>query len=230
MARSTTFSGLTPGNYRATITTDSRSQIYEFNVNGHSDAEQNNTSQAAFDATRDLTVANLRFTPASGAQAGTLVTIQWDDTNAGNLAVAGSFNDLVTVINSTTGQTLASVSVPYDGTGRGPIGAGQSRTQQYGLNLPLGSPGVGLIQVSIQADVSNGIAEYNAAGNAETNNAAAAAFTSAGSAAPDLVVTPRRSHRPRARSSPARRWLSHGRTVTRATRRRPARGTTGSRS
>jgi hypothetical protein len=65
-------------------------------------------------------------------------------TNIGSFPTPKSFNDLVVIKNTTTGQTLQSTPVLYDQnqTTNGPIAAGTSRQRQFTVKLPDG-PAVG---------------------------------------------------------------------------------------
>jgi hypothetical protein len=137
-------------------------------------------------ATRDLQVTGLSVSPATLAAGGPL-TVTWQDTDSGSLAVASSFTDLVTIRNRTTGQTLTTASVPYDVTARGPIGPGGSAGQQFTFTLPPAGAGAGQIQVTVTTNANHDIVESDAAGTAGTNNTASLTVTSA-LAAPDLQV------------------------------------------
>src|SRR5262249_5913531 len=141
--------------------TDSQGEIYEFNANGHADAEQNNTAQAGFDATLDLQVSGLSLNPATGVQSGQTVVVSWSDVNAGNLPSRGSFSDSSAIRNLSTGQTLGTATVAYDATARGAIAAGGSASQQYSFRLPDGNPGVGTIQFTVTTDSTNQVFESN---------------------------------------------------------------------
>ena len=102
-----------------------------------------------------LSVTGLTTSPSSGLQSGTNLVVQWSDTNTGTLPAAGSFTDLITVTNTTTGQVLATADVPYDATTLGNLAAGASAPQQYAFRLPDGDPGVGQIQFTVTTDVYN---------------------------------------------------------------------------
>ncbi|MCY2986427.1 MAG: FG-GAP-like repeat-containing protein [Planctomycetota bacterium] len=188
VARSLNAAGLSPGHYQLTVTTDSQSQIYEFNATSHVDAEQNNTSQAAFDATRDLQVTGLTVTPPA-RQSGSPVTITWADTNAGNIATNGSWTDFVSVVNVTTGATLLNTSVTYNASSRGHVTANGSAVQAASFTLPDGDNGTGTIQVTVTTNLNNLLPEYNLAGNAAANNTSTTTFTSILAPYPDLQVT-----------------------------------------
>ena len=188
LAHTLAFSIGAAGRYQATITTDSQDRLFEFNTNGHADAEQNNTDLATYDATLDLQVANLRVDPATDLQSGAALTVLWDDTNSGNRPTAGPFTDRVVITNTTTGAVLITATVSYDpnASGNGPILPGQSRSRQFAFTLPDGPPGVGSIQFTVTTDSANSIAEYNTAGTAESNNSSSVTRDSVLGLTPDL--------------------------------------------
>ena len=138
--------------------------------------------------TRDLQIGNLTLTPSSGLSSGNTVLAQWTVSNVGNLATNAAFNDLVTVKNLDTGQTLYSTLVPYDpnASGNGPIAGGASRQRQFSFQVPDGAAGVGRIQVSVTVNYQHGVVESDTAG---TNNTASVTQTSVLSAYPDLQVS-----------------------------------------
>ena len=178
------------GHFVATITTDSQNSYYEWNTDGHDAAEQNNTAQTAYDATLDLQVTNLVTNPDTGLASGSAVTVLWEVANNGNQPVTTSFSERVVIKNTSTGQTLASQSVPYNATvgGTGPIPAGESRPRQFTFTLPDGLAGVGQIEFDVTTDENNAIVEYNTVGTAESNNTAQVTRTSILGDAPDLQV------------------------------------------
>ena len=124
-----------------TVTTNSDQSIYEDNPQGHANAVANDTSATAFDATRDLTVTNLTESSPANPQSGNQVTLTWNDANTGNLATTGGWNDLVTVVNTTTGATLYNATIPYTGASIQP--GGTSATLSTSFTLPDGGRGGG---------------------------------------------------------------------------------------
>ena len=103
-ARSRTVTLPGAGPYSVSVTVDSRDAVYEYAApDGHAFAEANNVASAATSATLDLTVANLRTTPAAGLQSGGALTVAWDTRNAGTFATPGSFSERLTVVNRDTG-------------------------------------------------------------------------------------------------------------------------------
>ena len=137
----------------------------------------------------DLQVTGLVVNASPAMQSGATVTVGWNDANTGNGATGGSWSDRVTVVNTTTNQTLVNTTVFYDSAALGPIAAGASRTRQYSFKLPDGNAGVGELRVTVTADASAQVPEANAAGTGETNNAATTTTTSLLAPYPDLRVT-----------------------------------------
>ena len=173
----------------------------------------------------DLQISNLTLQPAAGLTSGGTVVIKWTVTNIGSFPTPKSFNDLVVIKNTTTGQTLLSTPVLYDqnASGNGPIQPGGSRQRQLSFKLPDGPPGVGSIQFTTTVNYLHEIIESDSAG---TNNTASVTQTSALAAYADLTVANlpwmRRAEPRRA----ARCWCG-GTMPTRATRLRQRRGSTG---
>ena len=95
-------------------------------------AESNNSGSVTFTSTiapySDLTVTNVSIDPSTLTSSGTFV-VNWNDSNIGSKATGVAWVDLVVIKNLTTGETLATVSVPYDpaAAGNGAIAGGASR-------------------------------------------------------------------------------------------------------
>ncbi len=174
------------GHFQVTVTTNSDQSIYEDNPQGHANAVANDTSSTAFDATRDLTVTNLTESSPAIPQSGNQVTLNWTDSNTGILATTGGWNDLVNVVNSTTGATLYSASIPYTGPSIQPGSA--SPTLSTSFTLPDGAPGVGNLTVTVTVNANGAEAEYNTAGTAGSNNSSSINFASKLANYADLVV------------------------------------------
>ncbi len=131
-----------------------------------------------------LSVTDLATTPSSGLVSGASRTISWDDTNNGGIPVTASFDDYVTITNTSTGQVLGTAEVPYNFTTRGPLGVGASAPQQYAFSLPNGSAGVGDIQFTVTADVNDSVSNgLNASGRMTSITESSTLAPS-----PDLVV------------------------------------------
>src|SRR5262249_32108539 len=120
--------------------------------------------------TRDLEVTDLQVT--SALHAGANATVQWNDADVGNVAVAGSFHDAITITNLTLNQVIASDTILYDESSLGPIAGGSSAVRQYSFTLPSGSLGSGQIQISVTTNSDNAILERNDDGTASSNNTA----------------------------------------------------------
>src|SRR5262249_47998684 len=81
-----------PGTYLVTVTTDSANNFFEFNANGHADAEQNNTVQSAtFSVALDLQVT-AASAPASAA-VGESVSVSYMVQNAGTATATADWTD-----------------------------------------------------------------------------------------------------------------------------------------
>ena len=174
------------GHFQVTVTTNSDQGIYEDNPQGHANAVANDTSSTAFDATRDLTVTNLAKSSPANPQSGNQVTLTWNDADTGILATTGGWNDLVNVVNTTTGATLYSTNIPYSGPSIQP--GSTSATLSTSFTLPDGTPGVGNIAVTVTVNANNAEAEYNTAGTARSNNSSSINFASSLANYADLVV------------------------------------------
>ena len=133
-------------------------------------------------------MANLAVAPATGVQSGATLAVSWNDANTGNGPVTGDYNDSLTIVNTTTGATLLSTSLPYNSAADGTIAAGSSFPQLYQFQLPQGSAGAGQVEVEVTVNANGGVFEYNAQGTATTNNTATTTFASALAAYPELAV------------------------------------------
>ncbi|HND51949.1 MAG TPA: CARDB domain-containing protein, partial [Pirellulaceae bacterium] len=180
------------GDLQIVVTTDYYNAQYEYNAVGT--GESNNsatvTATSVIGQYPDLRVSNLRTQPATGLLSGGTVVVKWDDANAGNGPSSGSFGDRLTVVNTTTNETLVSTLVSYDvnAVGNGAIAAGDSRARQFSFRLPDGVRGIGQLRITVDADYSANIFEFNAAGTAETNNSTTINVAATAGAYPDLQV------------------------------------------
>ena len=164
------------GNLEFSVSVDSTFLILEYAVG--TNAEANNTTKISRTSTlapyADLQVTDLTVQPETGGgiEAGSTITIQWNDANNGTAAVAGSFYDRVRVVDATAAQTLADTTVLYDPAlaGNGAIAAGDSRARSFNLTLPNDLPGIHDLQITITADSGNAVFENNAGGTGEGNN------------------------------------------------------------
>ncbi len=174
-----------------TVTANINGDLFEYNASGT--ATTNNSTTTTATATiapyPDLQVTNLAINPTTPIS-GQSLTISWTDANTGNGSTSGSWSDQVTVVNTTTGQTLATVNVPYDATSSGNLSAGAVSAQRSdSLTLPAGTAGVGQLQITVTADIDNAIFEYNASQTGESNNSATISATSTHAPEPDLTVS-----------------------------------------
>src|SRR5208337_140141 len=119
-------------------------------------------------------------------QSGNQVTLTWNDADTGVLATTGGWNDLVNVVDTTTGATLYSANIPYTGANIQPGSA--SATLSTSFTLPDGSPGVGSITATVTVNANGAESEYNTAGTAGSNNSSSINFTSTLANYADLVV------------------------------------------
>ena len=176
------------GNLKITITTDYYNQVFEYNSSGT--AESNNTAvvtgTSVLAGYPDLQVTGFGVTPTTGVQSGASLVLNWQDSNTGTAAVNAAFTDHVVIVNSTTGQTLATTDLPYNPTaaGNSPIAAGGSLARQYDYTLPLGSAGAGNIQFTVTTNYYHQIFEHNTSGpggssTAFSNNTSSTSLTAA---------------------------------------------------
>jgi hypothetical protein len=126
------------GVMQVVVTVDAFNNLFEHNPAGT--AETNNittiTVASVLAPSVDLEVHNLVVTPSSpNLTSGTLIQMSWEDSNTGSLAASTSWNNLITVLNVTTGEELFRVVLFYDPSKvvNGPLGPGQSRLRQQSL-------------------------------------------------------------------------------------------------
>ena len=136
----------------------------------------------------DLRVTNLSINPAS-PQSSENLTVNWDDLNDGNGSTGSSWTDQVVVINTTTGQTVATGYVPYNAATRGNLAPNASAAQSYTFKLPDGPAGVGNLQISVTTDYYETVHEYYPGGSGYTNNTTTITAASTLAPYPDLQVT-----------------------------------------
>ncbi len=179
------------GDLLVSVTTDYNHSIVEYYPGGvgYTNNTTTTTAVSTLAAYPDLQVSGLTVVTAN-PQSGQPVTVDWNDANSGNGPVSGSFSDYVTVLNSTTGQTVASRVIPYDEESAGPIDAGSSAAQQYTFNLPDGAPGVGQLVVTVTTNYDKQIYEFNSSGTAQTNNTSSVTTASTLAKYADLLVAP----------------------------------------
>ncbi len=104
------------GSLQVTVQADRFNQIVESNAGGT--AESNNqlsaTAAASLAPYPDLQPSGITVVGNPSLQSGANVTINWNAVNNGNAPVTSSFYERVTVVNTTTGQTLVSNDIYYD--------------------------------------------------------------------------------------------------------------------
>ena len=81
---------------------------------------------------------------------------------------SGTWYDQVTVVNTTTGQTLASGSVTRSSDG-GSLGAGPAEARQFTFTLPDGTAGVGQLAITITADAGGNLLEFHQDGTPDNH-------------------------------------------------------------
>jgi hypothetical protein len=177
------------GQLQVTVMTDAGNAVYEYNAGGT--AESNNTATAAATSTLapypDLQISGLAVTPLP-AYAGRSLTVNWNDFNDGNggTPTGATWTDGLTLVNTTTGQTLLSTTVAAGGSGS--LAAGGTAAQSYTLTLPTGANGAGNLVATVTADVNNDIVEASGLSSGKTDNVTSLSFTSAAVPDPDLTV------------------------------------------
>ena len=180
------------GQIQFTVVVNANHAVFEYNSNGT--ATSNNsasiTQPAALGNYPDLQVTALSVTPSSSLQSGGSLTVNWNDSNTGTAAAGTSWVDSLVIKNTTTGQTLTTVTLPYNigATANAPLGTGQSAPQRYTFPLPDGAAGAGQIEATVTVNSTSSLFEYNTAGTAFSNDTAAVQVTSAIAPYPDLQV------------------------------------------
>ncbi len=163
------------GRFEVVITTDATGQIFEANAAGT--AEANNSARVEIDSAPDLQVVNLRVT-SSPIQAGTVVTLEWDDLNTGAAATPAGWFDHIRVYNITVGEQLVQTAVFYDPglPGQGPLRSGESAARSFRFQLAHGLRGAGSLEITVGADQDEGgvgsLVEAATGVDAEANNIA----------------------------------------------------------
>ena len=177
------------GNYFLFVQTDANNNIPEFIYESNNIRRSDNTF-AITPAGPDLQIAGLSTTPVS-PQSGQQVTVGWNDTNTGTASTptGGNFVDHVTVVNTTTGQTLATQDVAYNAATSGVIAAGSSALRSFSFTLPDGNAGAGNLSITVTTNSQGNLFEYNSGGTASSNNTTTISATATLAPYPDLEVT-----------------------------------------
>ena len=152
-------------------------------------ADNNRSASVSFSSTvPDLHATGLTVDPSSVLQSGGNVTVDWSDSNVGSGPAKSPWTDDVTVVNTTTGATLASANVVQSPPG-GSLTAGQSTPGQFTFALPDGAAGVGSLQITVLPDPTNALLDSNSNGTTDTNRGATISATSNLALYPDLHPT-----------------------------------------
>jgi uncharacterized membrane protein len=175
------------GQLQVTVTADSGSSLLEFNPDGtpRTVVPATLSGSSTLAAYPDLQATGLNFDPSSVLQSGGTVTLDWNDTNNGTGTANGAWSDDISVVNSTTGQTLVNSTANYNATN---IAAGDSTSRTFAFTLPNGLPGVGQLQVTVTADSGSSLLEFNPDGTPRTVVPATLSGSSTLAPYPILVV------------------------------------------
>ena len=107
------------------------------------------------DEVENIQVANLAVNPSTGLNEGSSFTINWNDTNTGNMPAIAAWDDQVVITNTTTGDTLTTALVHTDPDVEGVLAPGGSLAQEFTFTLPTTADGTGNIQITITANVDH---------------------------------------------------------------------------
>ncbi len=176
------------GSLMITVTNDIYDQVTKFNANGtpETSSTATATTPSALAPYPDLHVAGLAVDPSSVVQSGGTVTLDWNDSNVGTGTASGSWYDSISVVNTTTGQTLANTSQSYSAQS---IAAGTSTARSFSFTLPNGAAGVGGLSITVIADAGTSLLDYNSSGVIDTNRSSSITASTTLANYPDLHVT-----------------------------------------
>src|SRR5262249_21331709 len=124
--------------------------------------------------------------PVSGSS----LIVGWHDANTGVAATSTGWVDSVSIVNTSTNQTLVTAPVPYDASSLGALEPGGSAARQCILRLPDGGPAVGNLTITVTTNADHSVIEGNSAGTAGSNNTASVSTVSTLANYPDLIVAP----------------------------------------
>ncbi|MFN9744981.1 MAG: CARDB domain-containing protein, partial [Betaproteobacteria bacterium] len=181
------------GLLRLRVMVDSDNVVNEFD--SYSGLETDNTIERSLSVGADLVVRNARVVEAV-PQAGAVVTVAWDDVNAGRVPSNLPYQDRLVVrqrnADGTPGAVVLDTLLSFSGAAALPIGPGEVRSRSHSFVMPDGLAGAGSFDVVIGIDAGNGgsgtVYETNDGGDAEANNGATFAFVSAARDYADLVL------------------------------------------
>ena len=178
------------GQFQLRLLVDTDAAVTEANPEGS--GESNNLTQRLLEVGPDLQVRNLTIAQ-SGIEAGGLVTLTWQDVNAGTVPVPTSYSDRIVVSNNTTGQIVIDTAIDQLLAAGENLAPGAVRERSLTFRLPEGLRGAGELELRVIADQNNAgigvLFETNLAHNGEANNAAMLSVTSQARAYADLQVT-----------------------------------------
>ena len=174
------------GQFQADVTADSTGQVVEALPAGQ---RTDNTASTTLISAPDLLVQanSLQVTNTRKLQSGDTVTISWVDQNQGDANAATTWNDQVTVYNSTTNQYLTIQSTVDAG---GPLAAGATRLRNFSFVLPDGAAGVGTLQIAVTVDPARSVIEaVSGTTDPYANNVSQITASSVLRLYPDLATT-----------------------------------------
>lgn len=175
------------GDYYVFVVADAYDQLYEFTANGNNsnyDATAPGSPMHVLGTPPDLTVLNPITAPASEL-AGRQINVQFTVRNQGAFDANGGWYD--TVYLSTDPNFDPVTDTPIGSLVRSGLAAGG----QYGINMSVTLPNCldGTYYLFAVTDAYGQIFEYDAGGNAESNNISQPKQIQISSFAPDLRVT-----------------------------------------
>ncbi len=179
--------GVPPGNYYLVVQADRTDLLKESD-------ESDNIAVAGTISIKSLDLVVTDLVLPTGSQSGEEITIRWELSNSGTGTITDNFNDIVYLQNQVTGEFWYKY-VGYHQSSSGPIAPGQSVPREATFQLPDGDAGVGEFWVQIETDAwdsfgNDRIYEWNASGDAESNNTWQGTFHATLATYPDLVLNP----------------------------------------
>ncbi|MBU6399153.1 MAG: hypothetical protein KGS61_02445 [Verrucomicrobia bacterium] len=172
------------GTLQATVTVNALGSVAE-------SSQANNSASTTFNSTLApypyLQVTNLVAAPPTRWLPGSVVTFNWQVTNAGSGTASTNWNDSVVVRNTTTAQVILNTTTNYNlaDPGNGPLAPGDSRNRSLSFTMPTSANAYGLFSITVTADSAHQVFQYNPAGAGILTNSASLTVISA----PDLVPT-----------------------------------------
>lgn len=169
------------GDLEVEVSLDALNALAESNNAGTGEANNRSTIplQGTLAPYPDLQVVGLRTTPVTGWIPGNSVTVAWNLTNSGTGPARATWTDRVTIVNRTTGRSVAT----RDLTSATDLAAGSSSERTFEFTVPPIPDAFGQFAITVLADVGNAVIEFSTA-PAELNNSASLDMVSG----PDLAV------------------------------------------